>query len=104
MFIRHYPNILAIVSPATFQNLTPPILEVVLVLVDTCESVLSQVFFRILKLLSFNSHLKLLKEVIVYMGNKNRKQSKVGNYFCLNITTLFLRGVSSRYYLGSSCI
>ena len=39
---------------------------------------------------------------LVYMGNKNRKQSKksmttisseeVGNYFCLNITTLFLRG------------
>ena len=75
MFIRHYPNILAIVSPATFQKLTPPILEVVLVLVDTCESVLSQVFFRILKLLSFNSHLKLLKEVIVYIWGTKTENS-----------------------------
>ena len=72
MFIRHYPNILAIVSPATFQNLTPPILEVVLVLVDTCESVLSQVFFRILKLLSFNSHLKILRGHSIYGEQKQK--------------------------------
>ena len=72
MFIRHYPNILAIVSPATFQNLTPPILEVVLVLVDTCESVLSQVFFRILKLLSVNSHLKILRGHSIYGEQKQK--------------------------------
>ena len=73
MFIRHYPNILAIVSPATFQNLTPPILEVVLVLVDTCESVLSQVFFSHFKTSLFQLPFKTFKRGHSIYGEQKQK-------------------------------
>ena len=73
MFIRHYPNILAIVSPATFQNLTPPILEVVLVLVDTCESVLSQVFFSQFKTSLFQFPFKTFKRGHSIYGEQKQK-------------------------------
>ena len=73
MFIRHYPNILAIVSPATFQNLTPPILEVVLVLVDTCESVLSQVFFSHFTTSLFQFPFKTFKRGHSIYGEQKQK-------------------------------